>query len=235
VVRGGTKATTIASPTITSSLTPATIASQYARAPASVTPVAAGAARPETLAASTISSPFAIAPTAKTSQKKQAVKGAKTAESWATPEQTQQQAAEQERNAVLTETERAQQELAAKKLGEAGAYQTAVEGGGQTKAQADFNAMLLGNLLPQEAAAEQKRLGALEKRLGAERAAAAAAAAPEAFTGLAETTLERSMQEMARREAQRREDEERRRWEQTQREAQQQQESGYEPEYDGYY
>jgi hypothetical protein len=51
-------------------------------------------------------------------------------------------------------------------LAEPGGYQTAVEGSGQTKAQADFNAMLLGGVLPEQAKAEQARLGALEQRLG---------------------------------------------------------------------
>ena len=50
------------------------------------------------------------------------------------------------------------------KLTEPGAYQA--QTGGQTKAQADFNAMLLQGVLPEEAKAEQKRLGALEQRLG---------------------------------------------------------------------
>jgi hypothetical protein len=61
-------------------------------------------------------------------------------------------------------------------LAEPGGYQTAVEGSGQTKAQADFNAMLLGGVLPEQAKAEQARLGALESRLS-EKAQADAARA----------------------------------------------------------
>ena len=70
------------------------------------------------------------------------------------------------------------------KLTEPGAYQA--QTGGQTKAQADFNAMLLQGVLPEEAKAEQKRLGALEQRLGEQAQANALGAFAEASAAGAE-------------------------------------------------
>jgi hypothetical protein len=77
--------------------------------------------------------------------------------------QTSGQAVAKPTQMQLGETRAAQ--AAVKPLTESGGYQTAVEGSGQTKAQADFNAMLLGGVLPEQAKAEQARLGALESRL----------------------------------------------------------------------
>ncbi len=73
-------------------------------------------------------------------------------------------------------------QAAVKPLTEPGAYQVSAEESGQTKAQADFNAMLLGGVLPEQAKAEQARLGALESRLS-EKAQSNAADALERARG----------------------------------------------------
>ncbi len=118
-------------------------------------------------------------------------------------------------------------QTAVKPLTEPGAYQVSAEESGQTKAQADFNAMLLGGVLPEQAKAEQARLDALQRRLGAEAGANAVASMVGGARAMTEAEIKRL-------EAQRREDEERRRWEKAQREAQQQG-SGYNQEYDSGY
>jgi hypothetical protein len=88
--------------------------------------------------------------------------------------QTSGQAVAKPTQMRLGETRAAQ--AAVKPLTEPGAYQVAAEDSGQTKAQLDFNAMLLGGVLPEQAKAEQARLGALESRLS-EKAQADAARA----------------------------------------------------------